>query len=539
VAETRHKTVIEVHADIEPAKRKVADLQAAINRLASAAGGVVVGAAGGAAAGAAAGAGAGQASGGQPGARPGQGSDEGGGQGRAVKQTLMGQTAAQMIQSFGGGLPGMVAGSGMMLQGILRSAGEQMMKSTNALFGRLGQSFAGGLIGNVVGPMMALGGAGVSAAMGVANQRRMFNMSLNQATLSGVMGMAPKGKWSAWAGGDTGEEQARARFFLGTGKGHKGHLADTGWDPQAAAQTLLQWGQAKGTIFGGGSGFARAQTALRVARSGASLGVAAQYAGLAARGAGGADVGVERQIALAQQQGMRGSGIDRWLSMIASNTQSMAQQGFDLNLGAHDKLVRSILGTEGMKKSGYRAIQAAGMLGRQPMQAKQMLLGGLASVGPSAMIAAAAQGGGGIMGMAQSLEAMGRDPDAVRKQINELYGPEVAALFYAQQGMTTGMGRGLAGKLGKPIGEQKMMTWDPGELERVRVRAQASRMGAIDHAASKNLIESQENLTNALVHLGGIFESFLQLIKGQSEEAKKEAVKRGKKGYKGFPPMWP
>lgn len=515
MTETRHKTVIEVHADTEPAKRKAAELQAIFDRIASTAGGLVVGgAAGGGAAQPGAQPGQGAAGGGQPGARPGQ--RPGGGRDPVVRQTLVGQTAAQMIQSFGGGLPGMVAGSGMVLQGLTQRIGQQMMQSTNRVLQSLGQSFSGGLIGNIMGPLMALGGAGVGAAMQVANQRRQFNMTMNQVALTGTLG----GRFQK-----QDEERGRANFFLGTGMGGSsdvGEFAQMGWDPQVASQVLLQWGQAKGTTAGTGPAGGDWRRALRVARSGANLGVAAAYQGLAAAGAGGRNVNVENQIALAQQQGMVGSGIDRWLSMIASNTRMMAQQGFDLNLSDHDNLVRSILGTEGMKTSGYRAIQAAGMLARQPVQARQQLLGGFAAVGPSAMLAAAAQGGGGIMDMVQRLQAMGADPNKVREAINSIYGPEVAALFYAQQGLPTTMATGLAGQLGKPVQPGAMRTWEPGELEKVRVTAQAKRISEISQAEAKNLIKAQEDLTNALVHVGGVFEGFIELIKSKGKQTREK-----------------
>jgi hypothetical protein len=206
--------------------------------------------------------------------------------------------------------------------------------------------------------------------------------------------------------------------------------------------------------------------------------------------------------------------------MIASNTQQMAQQGFDLNLSDHDRLVRSILGTEGMKRSGYRAIQAAGMFARQPVQARQQLLGGFAGVGQSAMIAAAAQGGGGIMDMVQRLQSMGADPNSVRKAINDMFGPEVAALFYAQQGMPATMATGLAGRLGKPVSPGGMRTWDPGELEKIRVRRQAHRMTEIDQAEASRLIRAQEDLTNAMVNLGDLFEGFIKLFQRESDEAR-------------------
>jgi hypothetical protein len=510
VPETRHKTVIEVHADTTPAKRQIQDLQAVVDRLAQAASRITVGGAVGGAAGAAAGAAAGGRDGGV-GASPGQGRS-----GRsdrtdpAMRQTMAGQLTGQLVQSFGGGVPGMIAGSGQMIQSGLRQLGQVMQRSTNQFLQSFGQSFAGGIIGNLAGPMMTLAGAGVAARFQTAQMRATMTTQLNRAALGGVFGSQAQ---------DPGNAARRVNFVLGA-------AANMGFAPTEAAQVINQWAQAKGTTAGTGAAGGDWERALRVSRTGVSIGAAAQFQGLAARGAGGRRVNVEQQIALAQQQGMRGAGIDRWLQMIAGNTQQMAQAGFTLDLQDHDRFIRSILGTEGMKRSGYRAIQMAGALARQPVQAQQQLLAGFGGVGQAAMIARAAQGGrGDIMGIVQNLQFLGRDPEMVRQAIIDTFGDEIAALFFAQQGAPSGMAQALAGDLGRPISRQAMKTWKPSGADVAVAREQAKRITSLydpvtQTDTTKALLVSQEKLTTVLHNLGSVFDEFLQWVTGQSKQAK-------------------
>lgn len=495
MTETRHKTIIDVHTNIAPARRDVADLQAMIDRVSVSAGKITVGGAGGPVGGAAGaavgGAAAGGASGGV-GASPGQGRRERDDRrDPAIKQSLLGQQAAMAISSFGGGVPGMVAGSGMMVQGLLRSAGKRMTESTNRFFAGLGQSFAGGIFGNVLGPLMTVTGAGVSGLIQAAQMKAGITTTLNQASLG--LGTS-----------------------IDTNKFLK-HTAKTGWDPQAASQVALQWAQAKGTTEGGGY-----QTALRVARTGASVGAAAQYEGLKARGAGGIGGGVMSAIASAQAQGMRGSGIDKWLQIIAQHTSQMAQGGLDVSLGDMEKFVRSMQGTKGIGGQGYRLPQIAGALGRQPLQARQQLLGGFGGLGQAAVMAQAAGGGGSIMDMLKNIEGMQGSPEAVRQAVIGMFGPEMAALFFAQQGAPSGMAEALTGQMAPGV-SGGVRQFQPSAGTALAGKLASKRLGDITDREIETMIGAQGKLTAALDDLGSVIEKLLAWIKSMQKKWKKGA----------------
>lgn len=402
MTEQRHRTVIEIGADAKAAHREVERLQKAVDRLHESAGrlsfgvgvstdGTVgVGAVGpagpGGGGGGSGGGGGGGSGGGGGGGGPGGGGGGGGpGPGGGGRRNLAGAMASMALTKAGS------VASQYMGQDVNVDPGTRYRQA-----GTVGKG-----IGEMVGMGLMMAPHPLAKAAGglVMAGASIFGASQEQKATAAT---AVYNDAARYAGVD------RMRLLSGTtgdkfGMRNAVNIAQKyGMKPEELASQYTEFGRMAG--FSGAN--VSEDMIGKMATSGISMGSMASYHGLRAAGAGGRGGSFSRAAGIAAGDGLRGAKIDEFLSMIASNTSQMANDGLQIDLGKSERFMAA-LSSEG--KFGVDLARTSTKLMSPIQGARQQLLAPFQSLGQSAVLMEAlSQGGGDIGGSVKALEGMSR-----------------------------------------------------------------------------------------------------------------------------------
>jgi len=200
------------------------------------------------------------------------------------------------------------------------------------------------------------------------------------------------------------------------------------------------------SAFAGGAGRTGASSAraMAFARAGVSPGAAGSYFGLTAAGAGGfGRADPESMVGLAQAQGLRGSKVDEFLSIIASATTSLASQGMKLDLASSEAFARRLNNTSGFKGQGLAQARAVSTMAGIAGGARQRLLAPFTDMADQYTMALALQRSTSLEGAAEYLERA--DPMALSRDfagsgMSEVLGLSLASRMSVQQGRAISRG---------------------------------------------------------------------------------------------------
>lgn len=229
--------------------------------------------------------------------------------------------------------------------------------------------------------------------------------------------------------------------------------AALGFGPQEAAGISEGFARSVGFNMAGGPGV----DLMRLLATGAGVSSIAGYVGQRAPGAGGLGGDPARVLALAFEQGLRGSNLDAYLSIIASSTSSLAARGLETNVSGTEDLLARMLGTDGMGRAGLRAPRSIAAMAEAAGGARDQLMGPFRQLGQQALLAQAMQRGGGrgYMGVLAALEQMtagdGGAAGATRDAVRRMF-PSMASEYFASTGLMSDEARAVAGPLGDAAG---------------------------------------------------------------------------------------
>lgn len=246
--------------------------------------------------------------------------------------------------------------------------------------------------------------------------------------IGGLLGGAIAGIGAmAFMGGRTqlqmGQRMAGARTQLGMarvmgGMGVFGAGSGYGYSAEESAAMQLQFAEQAGFT---GPGSSRADI-FKLSRSGIPLTALAQMHGLMAGGMGARNVDISRSARIAQEAGLSGSKAADFLGKIASATSAMAEQGITMNMASVDEMSRAIMGAGGRGMEVARVNQA---LMSPIASAKQRLAAPFQQLGEMAVLQQALSAGGGYLGAMEALEGM--TPGDVRGGLISGFGRRMTA----------------------------------------------------------------------------------------------------------------
>ncbi len=274
--------------------------------------------------------------------------------------------------------------------------------------------------------------------------------------------------------------------------------AGYGYMPDESAALSQAFGQQVGFLSGSHPNF------LRLMTRGVGLGAIAAYRGQLAPGVGGTRTGgnIVRMVSLAMKEGLRGARVDQFLQAIAANTAEMGRQGLNVNVSRMEEFAARMQATGGpFKGQGMRLGSVSASLSRAQADARSTLLGPFGGLARSALLARAAQSGGGVLGMVKAIEKMQGDPNITRKAMVEMFGGRTAALGFASMGATSGMATGLAGRLKEPSFPSLPSGRAAGLMGRVAA-AQQARLNTMSNKDAKDLIATVEELKDTMNKVG-------------------------------------
>lgn len=354
----------------------------------------------------------------------------------------------------------------------------------------------------------------------------------------------------------SGLEQIRTRLrFAGASKQElnvlQRGLTDFGYSPQEALNLTASFlNQSGGKISALGG---NVNTIARMQRAGIGSQVfGSLLAGSEAGGGSNLDTRAQFQQAIEltnffRGQGLRGAGIERILSQVASNTASLARQGIMVDTKSMNEFTMNV--AETAEKIGARQFMGAGALQiPQAMQrgaggALQQMRSNFSSILPS-MVLAQSAGATPLETMA-NIEAFMSAPETLQQRLGENYDPELIQLaLTGQQLSTTGALIGqTAGKREHSIyvsGGSDIIKSEMG-LSRALAERDASAMSQVmgNKGTAIAFIEATKNMERASLSLAnssaikGLIGAVNALAKGELTdfiaEIGKKAVKEGVK----------
>jgi len=462
MAESRHRTTIEIRADNRQALREINQVQSALGKASQSAGGLMGGGGGG----------GGGAAGGGPGGGASSGPPARSGGGAVGAQRAVGQALTGISGAYAGAMAGAMGGSATAGIGAI---GQAITAGLAPIAGMLSQSKYGGA---------RWAGMGMAAALPViggywsgkqrAAAQYMQLMQQRSEMLANMQGVGVEG--GIWA-----RTQARgSAAFSPTGAltgaaiwGYKPEQAITMGTAFAKEVGRVITREERGMLTGQG-----AYSLWGMSRMGLSTGAAARFMGVTAEG--GITKGpisniaqaLKKHIDLAWSRGLRGSKVDKWLSTIATATEGLAKQGLEIDPLKVFRFTNAMAfaGMKGMRPAAFTATMMGELGG-----ARQQLLAPFKGLAQQAIIAQAARGGGGLMGTLERVGEMG-PAEAFRAQ--SLLGKGASPYVLAALGMPLGIAqkgaRGIAAG-GAPgmgggfmgYGESALATFD--ELQRTGI----------------------------------------------------------------------
>lgn len=472
MAESRHKVTIEVNADTRKAAQAIRGLEGALDHAAGKAGAAFGG-----------GGGSGGAGGGGGGARGAVGT------GLAMAGTAYlasQQSAMQIAHSFASASPAF----GLQTAGALTTGA--MMGMGGALAHSKSQTLQG--VGAALGGIAPGIGGLVEVGVQALNQR--YQVALQKAQVDKAMGLA----------GLSGVGAHNQSFY--------------GYGPEEAAQLSQSYGQAVG--FHG-----KQPDIFPWLRRGVGLGALAGYRGLQAAGVGGVGdaggEGLRRNVAMAFKEGLRGSNVDRWLGVIAANTQGLGRQGIDVNTAGMETFIRSMQATGGaFAGQGMRLPQVAAGLSGAYGSAREMLVGPMRQFGAMAVLAQAGRSGGGIMGALAALESAEGSPEKAR-QAALAAGPGAAQAYFASIGATSGMAKALAGPMQSGVFDSTSIPAAGGlGLSEIIAKGERHRLSTMGMKEATETIAGVESLKDVMNDLGGSINELISTIRASMDQARKD-----------------
>lgn len=217
---------------------------------------------------------------------------------------------------------------------------------------------------------------------------------------------------------------AQARMFGGSLSGPGGIRSlgklgvEQGLNREESLAGVMGFGKSAG-YSGALSDFGGEGKLLTLLRSGASVGAMGGYQAQMGPGAGGVGGDAGRAIGLAMAAGLREAQIDKYLGTIASNTQAMAAQGLQTNVGAQETFMARMAGTSGLSGLGERAPAVAGAMMSPIASARQTLLAPFQGIGQALVMRRMMSAPGGLMGALKEGDAMAAEGSgSVLNEIN-------------------------------------------------------------------------------------------------------------------------
>lgn len=231
-------------------------------------------------------------------------------------------------------------------------------------------------------------------------------------------------------------------------------------NPQNAAQVLgarygLRPAQTLSALLpgyraAGGAPTLGPEAFLRAELSGLSASNIGAFLGLGGRGSGGLDArgALPFLLGFANQEGLRGAKIEQLLSMIEGHTNATAQRGGQIDLTDVAKTAFALRATA-PEFAGVQGVRGALALSSLGGGALENLTGMFGQIGPNALLAAAASGGGGIFEITKRLAEFQRRPSLVPDALSRILGPEAAGFALLGAGFSPEQAQALGAGLGE------------------------------------------------------------------------------------------
>lgn len=289
------------------------------------------------------------------------------------------------------------------------------------------------------------------------------------------------------------------------------HQAKMGYTPEQAVQMAREYTAAIGyrrtgpqTDYG------------KLALSGASVGAIGAYDALNAPGRNVVGGNVERVLAMAFAQGLRATGLDRFVQGTAELMAEIGSKGVTVNAGTFENFMGRMLATPGLKDAGESGIGAMRGLTETGMDVRQSMLSPGRNIAQALIRARIFSAGGGISGIVKEAERYAADPELGRKVIaGSGLSDEMKAL--AMQGIT-----GLTGERAKAMlsmsdraSEGELGFVDPASRARIGVDAerQARTIGRVESVeAYKAQSRAAEMLESAALSIGKASAGLLKVV---------------------------
>ena len=377
------------------------------------------------------------------------------------------QAASMMVR---GGVAGPeLAGLGMMGMGF------------NAWAARSKPGSIGSVVGSSLGGAIPILGSLIGAGAGLATQQSTelaeVEAQMGLAELYGVGGGAPRRRTPA----QTAElERLRAqppssqrdaairRLEVDNMRWLGDRSTRSGYTAQEAAPMYQAYAAARGFEQ---DGDLTSRAVDHFARLGLDPSLAGRYQGLAAPGIGATGGNFASVAGMAWSQGLRGDRLTQYLSQIASNTESLAQKGIEVDQEAFERFLGRMQATPGLSGQGARQIQAASGLQSVAMSVADEIRAPWQNVATARFRARAYAQGGGLLG-ALEYASSGDLPEKVNTALGDgdvgtLARAAVTRLPVAQARALGNLAAESAGgslpKLGEIPGLEKKKLWAEGD----------------------------------------------------------------------------
>lgn len=403
---------------------------------------------------------------------------------------------------------------------------------------------AGGGMGATIAPGMAVLGGGANAMRAMGSNMRAPTQPWHSKRNLASSGMSGVGGMLGLAGGAIalGAKMAFQRrtqlasvnrqFGMARLYGHEGGLSRGGGSrmgmmPGEYAGQMASFSQARGFLGDENKGLGLSPAAMM--RTGVSGGALGGFAGMF--GPGGGAKGGTAVMALEQAvaQGVRGAGLDRWLSTIATYTGQIAQQGGTVDVGSVNRLTGRMQNTKGLKGLGSMQPQfmAKGM--GAVSRARQSTLGGLGGINDALATQKAAQlaskmpGGATPQNLARAFDMMQNDPNMAFSAFQGGQGE----LGFIGQGLSADVSRGLSnlsgsqastplltGELPKGFAGSRALAGHESKMMGAASGIELKKILDINYAIQSKLMKSAEVTAKAATKIAGWGEKLVRQMMG-------------------------
>lgn len=276
---------------------------------------------------------------------------------------------------------------------VLQGMGGALMMSGNPLL--MGLGAAATAASTVFGFEDEQARAGANAYVSDARRYGQLSRQMLTARNLGFRGMG---------GGDPAAEIAR-------------RAAAYGMTGEEGAGAIRAFQSAAGTSTG-----RSASRIMQYSNLGLNPGALGQYAGLRAAGVGG--IGGSESFAggIAYAQGLRGSKVEEYLSVIASGVKTLGEQGLQVDVGGMESFLNRMRAGD-TSTSGLQAARATSRMMGAYGGAREMITAPFQSLARMKVLQQAMQGASGPVDVLQNIERLSRSKDAT-SNLTRLLGQE-------------------------------------------------------------------------------------------------------------------